>query len=921
MSTSVWTGYCARNWIGQSRDRLRTLGLVVLGACAILVALPARASIVTFEELTDGTAVRDFYLASQGVTFDLATAIESGLSLNELEFPPHGGVNVAYDNTGPVSIVFASPVRSVFAYFTYLESLQLFAYDSLGQLLQSANSRFGNNTALSGDVGSSPNEWLGFSLSSPTISRLEVRANPLGSSFVFDDLTFSSGSVSVPEPGVLGLAALALAIAGLARRLAAGRSCASATERVASLDRVPPSFGGVPSAIVLAMSIGLMMASQASAQDQARQPRVTPSSKTSTINAGASATALTPIQIARIKTTPSAIPNGIPSSVVIEADVAGSGVLPNGVSVQVIDDNGKILRSLGTLNDAGAAPDALAGDGRYSGTFMLNQDVVGSLRLVISVAVRNTLLRSVSNPFYLNVSPDVSVFNLQRDLWAANNGPAGIMFWFENTFPSGAERLRLLRSSPSLPAWTEVWTIDLQASSSPSLPLFDAVDGSTDQYTYRLQVLGAGDAILKEFGSVSLPRFPAEANSPATKSSKVGLAALAAANVIDPVVNTAFISDPVYEDHTSMTAQQILDFLTQKGSFLATPSLTDTIKDIDGVAFSPATYIKQLASTHRINPQLILVSMEKEAGLVRAGTFPLDNSADGYMGAKGCLRPLRLQLQCGVSRLREYLTELDTQGQTRSGWKPHVSHKTCAGPNCSWEQLDVTPANRATAALWTYTPVIGAQWGGTPKAGGTGLNVLLWYPSFFKNLTHIVRWKDCGLCPQAPQLSPGAGDQRGAEFTMGAVPAPSEGDRQPMSRHGLSGRLPANSSYTVEIDCSLNTWDSYNAVTAANTGYWDVFLVSLSSVPHWLTGLGDPITAPYLFGGKNYGDGLPDKKAEKFKRTIAAGSLGQPYLNILFDTASAPQFDTNYPSWGQCKVLTITPTDKLADLGLIRMPD
>ena len=79
----------------------------------------------------------------------------------------------------------------------------------------------------------------------------------------------------------------------------------------------------------------------------------------------------------------------------------------------------------------------------------------------------------------------------------------------------------------------------------------------------------------------------------------------------------------------------------------------------------------------------------------------------------------------------------------------------------------------------------------------------------------------------------------------------------------VSGRLPQNSSYRVEADCSLNTWDSYNQLTAvAGTGYWDVFLISLSTVKYWDQTLSDPITAPYKFGGDN-------GKFDAFKQSVS----------------------------------------------------
>jgi hypothetical protein len=907
--------------LGLKDSLLKNLSAALLTIVSVVVILGAssfaHATVVGFEELTDGTPVRDFYQISDGVTFDLATAIAAGLSLNELEFPPHGGNNVVYDNTGPVSIFFANPAQSVFAYFTYAMPIQLVAYDGLNNPLQVLNSSFNNNTVFSGDAGSSPNELLGFSLSSFSIAMLTIQGDAGGFSFVFDDLSFATFPLSVPEPGSLALVICASMLALMTRRY---RHLWSASRWRVSVW----GYSGQYAVATCTLFVTLCMpVTQASAQDQARRVPVSPAKDFRT-----AAATLASVNVDNVKVTPSAIPNEIASEVVIQADITGTNILPNGVSVQVIDADGKIIRSLGRIYDTGDAPDVTPGDGRYTGAFTMIEGTVGSLRLVVSAAIKNTLLRSVSKPFYINVSSDTAVSNGANDVWATNNGPDGVALYFGGSLPDGAKRLRLLRAPAMMEmgGWTTVWVLDIDPEGVP-LPLYDPVDGSTGKFTYRLQVLSISDIVIKQFGDVTIPIYVGDGIASGIALARPepnmisGISAATSANVVDPVVNTAFMSDEVYEDNTSMTSQQILDFLTEKGSFLATASLTDTYKDTDGTSFVPAIYIKQLADQYFINPQLILVTMEKEAGLVRKGSLPADPT-DGYMGAKGCAHTLREQLDCGVSRMRKYLTDLDSTGKTVSGWAPGVTKKTCAGTGCSLENLDVTPANRATAALWTYTPVIGKAWGGTQLYGGASLNVSLWYPSFFRNLTHIMRWKDCGLCPQAPQISPAAGDTRGAKFVMGPfLQTPSEDASQPMSRHGLSGRLPKNSSYTVEIDCSLNTWDSYKPDLGNNsTGYWDLFLVSLSDVPHWLTGLSDPINAPVTFGGKSYGDGLPDRLAKKFTLTIPASSFGQSYLNIMFDTASLPFADTNYPSWGECMVLKIRPAEPPGTLGLVHMP-
>lgn len=140
-----------------------------------------------------------------GLTFSNTTVIQAGASLNEFEFPPRSGMNVVFDNGGPITIDFASPVFSVGGYFNYVAGLSFSAYDSANGLLGTDVSDFAINTALSGDVGSTPNEFLNFSSASGLIARVVITGgDPLGASFTLDDLTVDAGT-AIPEPQTLAL--------------------------------------------------------------------------------------------------------------------------------------------------------------------------------------------------------------------------------------------------------------------------------------------------------------------------------------------------------------------------------------------------------------------------------------------------------------------------------------------------------------------------------------------------------------------------------------------------------------------------------------------------------------------------------------------------------------------------------------------
>jgi hypothetical protein len=167
-------------------------------------ALLANPITINFDNLLDFDSVTNQF---PGFTFSRATVLRAGISLNEFEFPPRSGSNVIFDDGGPMLISFLTPFDSFSGYFTYSQSLTLEAFDASNNLLGSVNSAFFSNLALSGDPGSSPNEF--FALTVTGISSVRITGDPAGGSFVLDDVT-----ATVPEPSSIYL--LLSGTAGLA---------------------------------------------------------------------------------------------------------------------------------------------------------------------------------------------------------------------------------------------------------------------------------------------------------------------------------------------------------------------------------------------------------------------------------------------------------------------------------------------------------------------------------------------------------------------------------------------------------------------------------------------------------------------------------------------------------------------------------
>jgi hypothetical protein len=171
-----------------------------------------------------------------------------------------------------------------------------------------------------------------------------------------------------------------------------------------------------------------------------------------------------------------------------------------------------------------------------------------------------------------------------------------------------------------------------------------------------------------------------------------------------------------------VTVAQVQSFLSSKGSFLA--GYTDPKWNK-----SAARLIVERSRAYGINPIYMLARIETESGLVRSGTSKNLAAATGCgcPDGSGCNQSYAgfgNQIECSAAKFRGYLSDLEGGGTTVSGWKKGLSKKT--SDNC-W----VKPANNATAALYTYTPWVGAHASqcGTSQWGGSSLVAVL-YKSF-----------------------------------------------------------------------------------------------------------------------------------------------------------------------------------------------
>ena len=176
-------------------------------------------------------------------------------------------------------------------------------------------------------------------------------------------------------------------------------------------------------------------------------------------------------------------------------------------------------------------------------------------------------------------------------------------------------------------------------------------------------------------------------------------------------------------------------------------------------------------------------------------------------------------------------------------------------------------------------------------------------------------WFTCVSCPNAPEVS-----VSGDTITMG-VANRLETAGQPRSYHGAASLLAPANQYIITFDYDLYSWDSYSPRTELGKGYWDSFSISVSSQPLWQTTLSDPLTPNNLpglgliWGGAKWGDHILKHVSGRRTVIVQGSPTENNYLSVVLDTASVPDSDSAYPSWG---TITIRNVDSDGNLGNIR---
>src|SRR4051812_48787774 len=103
--------------------------LILFPLLILLASQCAFSDTIDFETFSDFDAITN---QISGLIFSNSVVFSSGLSLNDLDFPPHSGSNVIVNSGSVLSIDFSDSITSFAGFFTYTSDVTLLAFDTLG---------------------------------------------------------------------------------------------------------------------------------------------------------------------------------------------------------------------------------------------------------------------------------------------------------------------------------------------------------------------------------------------------------------------------------------------------------------------------------------------------------------------------------------------------------------------------------------------------------------------------------------------------------------------------------------------------------------------------------------------------------------------------------------------------------------------
>jgi hypothetical protein len=135
------------------------------------------------------------------------------------------------------------------------------------------------------------------------------------------------------------------------------------------------------------------------------------------------------------------------------------------------------------------------------------------------------------------------------------------------------------------------------------------------------------------------------------------------------------LTEQEFTNFNAMTLDQIRNFLISKNSFLKGRDVTKnppdyTFQDADGTSTDAAAIIYEAAQTNKINPKVLLTTLQKEEIAITTRTTPLPAVLKLLAGCGGGSSSAKKQIQCMAQKFKEYFHDELAQCQaTPGGWQ------------------------------------------------------------------------------------------------------------------------------------------------------------------------------------------------------------------------------------------------------------
>lgn len=198
------------------------------------------------------------------------------------------------------------------------------------------------------------------------------------------------------------------------------------------------------------------------------------------------------------------------------------------------------------------------------------------------------------------------------------------------------------------------------------------------------------------------------------------------------------VSDDEFVDYAGMSVEKIQAFLDTKTGPLKTYVHTD--------GRTAAQVIFDAAQTYRINPKVLLVTIQKESSMITRTTFP--SGQQYYFDwivfygwcdscSTGSNKGFDNQINAAAGAFRRYLDLINERGFSISGWGPGITKSIkCLSSDfdngrelCTpGSMINIIPANAASSALYTYTPHPGGNYAFWYHWNNFGFNLRRYYP-------------------------------------------------------------------------------------------------------------------------------------------------------------------------------------------------